>query len=313
LITSMAAIDVTRFLTLPLLEPLCDGSATAACLRALPADVLLKATADNAYAWAYSVVDDVWLEKAPIEQVALGAAHVNSVPLMTGFLPDEGQSFLTLMNPSATPEMTDFDGTLASTLGPKFAKAVADSGLWVPDDSFTVYNATVNALGLASLSCPIETFVNAAKESGAFPALHFYSLNRAYGMPWFNPFGLCTFPVGPDVPYYRCHSGDLYEIFGTYYFFSQIPRSNIDIYHTNLMQDLWASFARTQNPIPEKAYLEARGYESTLQALKQLDWTWPDLNVDERVVDLDWAALGKREGLPEKERCEALSKIRFGF
>jgi hypothetical protein len=32
-------------------------------------------------------------------------------------------------------------------------------------------NATVNALGLASLSCPIETFVNAAKESGAFPAL----------------------------------------------------------------------------------------------------------------------------------------------
>lgn len=72
------------------------------------------------------------------------------------------------------------------------------------------------------------------------------------------------------------------------------------------MQDLWASFARTHDPIPERAYLEARGYASTLQTLDDLEWEWPDFNQEEERVELEWGALALSEGLPETDRCEVL-------
>jgi hypothetical protein len=38
-------------------------------------------------------------------------------------------------------------------------------------------------------------------------------MQRGYALSYYNPYGLCTFPVGNSEPaYYRCHSGDLYEV-----------------------------------------------------------------------------------------------------
>ena len=42
---------------------------------------------------------------------------------------------------------------------------------------------------------------------------YIYSIKRAYGLPFFDPFDLCTFPVGEEgTPYYKCHSGELFEV-----------------------------------------------------------------------------------------------------
>jgi hypothetical protein len=72
-------------------------------------------------------------------------------------------------------------------------------------------NATVDVV-TDRLSCAGGNLVHTAAKSSAFPALYVYKNLRAYALSFLNRFGLCTFPVGKPQPYYRCHSGDLYEV-----------------------------------------------------------------------------------------------------
>lgn len=143
-------------------------------------------------------------------------------------------------------------------------------------------------------------------------------MQHAYALSFFDPYDLCTFPVGHIQPYYRCHSGDLYEVsfskflliclkqkfqvFGTYYIFDQPVRIPEDIFHTALIQDLWTSFARTGNPNPDQQDLAARGpaYASTLQILKETSWVWEQYNNETMFrASLDYPDLGVLRGLPD--------------
>ncbi|KAJ7787685.1 alpha/beta-hydrolase [Mycena olivaceomarginata] len=262
----------------PALDVYCNstGAARLACLQALPAETILNIT-NTVTTWV-GVLDGVYVLNDSVSQVSQGPSGVNSVPYMAGFMPEEGQS---LLGTTITPNMTDFDP--ASVVGADLGAKVLASGLWNITDSFTPYNATVNVFTDDLLTCSAEEMITAAAKTHAFPSLYVYEMQRAYALSYYNPYNLCTFPAGNDeLPYYRCHSGDLYEVFGTYHIFDQPIRNVRDIEYTTMIQDMWASFARTGNPNPPHAYLEARGYQSTLDVLSR--WTWPQYTAGKPVV-----------------------------
>jgi hypothetical protein len=94
---SSGTIEKTKQHLAPVLDPLCpdaNGGITRECLLKLDAEVLLNATAPYEHFFAYSVVDGKWLERSPIEQLMENPAGVNQVPLLTGTLPDEAQSYV---------------------------------------------------------------------------------------------------------------------------------------------------------------------------------------------------------------------------
>ncbi|KAJ3796292.1 hypothetical protein GGU11DRAFT_788903 [Lentinula aff. detonsa] len=76
-------------------------------------------------------------------------------------------------------------------------------------------------------------------------------------------------------PYYRCHSGDSYEVFGAYHIFSEPLRIPADISYTDLVQDIWTAFVRTG---AENSDLAAQGpaYQSMLRLLQDTKWVWPN-------------------------------------
>lgn len=159
------------------------------------------------------------------------------------------------------PNISSFNASLQTLIGAaQIDQAQADAivafGLWqVPTDYSSVYNASINIATDRIILCYAMEFVEAGAAADAYENLWVYLHQRAYGLSFYDFYNLCTFPVGePEMPYYRCHSGDLYEVFGTYYLFDLPPRVAEDIYYTNAVQDMWASFARTGNPNVDDEY-----------------------------------------------------------
>ncbi|KAJ4470222.1 alpha/beta-hydrolase [Lentinula aciculospora] len=294
----------------PFLSPLCHLNVTGAellkCLQVLPADILLNIT-NFASSWS-TVIDGIYALDSAVNQMALGPDAVNSVPFMLGFMPEEGQS---LLGNTILPNATDFNQSLINAVGSTLAEDVLQSGLWTINE-FHVYNATINVYTDWFLTCPAENMITAASNSNAFPAIYVYSMQHAYGLSFYDPYHLCTFPVGNPQPYYRCHSGDLYEVFGTYHIFSEPLRIPADISYTNLVQDLWANFARMGDPNPDLADLEARGpaYESTLRLLKETKWVWPVYdNESMQMASLEYPELMTVRGLPDdlNKKCVVIT------
>ncbi|KAI5832677.1 alpha/beta-hydrolase [Schizophyllum commune Tattone D] len=278
-----------------------NGTERLACLQNLPAETLLKMT-ETLSSWT-TTDDGVYRIGSSVDRAASGAEGVNSVYYMAGFLPDEGQS---LLGEAIEPDAKDLKDTLTKVVSEQTAEAVINSGLWKIDDKLTPYNATINVYTMQHLTCHAGEFITAAASSGAFPSIHVYNMHWAYALSYYDPYNLCTFPVGkPDTPYYKCHSGDLYEVFGTYYIFDQPVRTTEDIHHTVLVQDILGAFARTGNPNPDTRYLTVRGYESTLHAMGK--WNWPAYTWEEpKVAALRYSTLAVEDGLPDRMRCKVL-------
>ncbi|KAJ7706739.1 alpha/beta-hydrolase [Mycena rosella] len=286
--------------SVPALSVYCNstGAERLACLQALPADTLLNIT-NTATVWN-AVIDGIYTVTDTISAVSQGRSGINSVSYMAGFMPEEGQSLLQM---TIAPNMTVFDP--GAIVGADVGAKLTASGLWNISNNFTPYNASISVFTDNLLTCPAEEVITAAAAAYAFPSMYVYEMQRGYALSYYNPYGLCTFPIGnAEPPYYRCHSSDLYEVFGTYHIFDQPVRNVRDIEYTTMIQDMWASFARTGNPNPPAAYLAARGYDSTLKVLSR--WAWPQFTAEKPVVaQLQYP--GVLTGtLPDIARCKVL-------
>lgn len=124
-------------------------------------------------------------------------------------------------------------------------------------------------------------------------------------MSYYNPWDLCSFPVGQPQPYYRCHSGDLYEVFGSYHIFDLPIRTEEDIGHTNLQQDIWGAFARTGNPNPSIEYLRVRGYDGSYAIFDKLQWPQFD---GENALNIDYPS-PYVSSLPFEEKCAIVEEL----
>jgi hypothetical protein len=104
----------------------------------------------------------------------------------------------------------------------------------------------------------------------------------------------------------RCHSGELVYTFGTLGQSSLPFRDEFDQPFEQAILDMWVAFARTYNPNPSPAFLEARGYTSTSAALKR--WgPWKDVKSDAPVRILDWPSRGS--DWLERRQCEIPARL----
>lgn len=303
---SVAAAEIS-----PYLQPICHnatGEAMLKCLQATPAETLLNASSKASW---QTVIDSKYMPEQPLSLVSQG--EINSVNLMLGFMPEEGQS---LMQTAVAPNATNFNKSLDVLLefgavNQTQINTIASSGLWdVPKEFNSIYNATVNLITDSIILCYATEFVSAgsspAGNPDAFDSLWVYEHQRGYALSYYDYYNLCTFPVGkPETPYYRCHSSDLYEVFGTYYFFDQPVRVVDDIYYTNAVQDIWTAFARTGNPNPDKTYLAVRGYNSTAELFGKFQLEEYGSKTGQ-LAKLQWPQPWY-DSIPDQDHCRAMS------
>ncbi|QKX53708.1 uncharacterized protein TRUGW13939_00788 [Talaromyces rugulosus] len=306
--------DEIANVTVPAVAAVCGNSTGAArlsCLRSLGTDEFMNnitwsighgyANFDNG-----AIIDGIWIANQTVAAARNG--QLNRVHYMAGSMPEEGES---LLGTAIVQNATDFNATLYSIVGPDIPVAwpplVEKSGLWNNGtDPINAYNNTINAYTTAHLTCPGEQFIQAAHEANAFKSYYYYNNLRAYALSYYDPYTSCTFPVDkPNTPYYRCHSGDIYQVFGTYYIFDQPIRTAADIGHTNLQQDMWGAFARTGDPNPAKEYLRARGYTDSLALFEKFHW--PEFNGrDSMNIDFPEPFISD---LPWKEKCGVVEQL----
>ncbi|KAI5481310.1 hypothetical protein MNV49_004932 [Pseudohyphozyma bogoriensis] len=313
--------------------PNVTDAARLACLRSLPfsefrTNISYSLGPNYAQIDGGAIVDGVWLTNSTV--AAMRAGQVNDIYYMSGSMPEEGQS---LLGTSIAPNATNFTATMDSLAGSQYQtywpQNVTDSGLWKNgSDPINAYNQTINVFTTMHLTCPGQQVIHAAYESGAFKDMYllssfplrsifhspipqpsyYYSNTRAYGLGWFDAeaYNLCTFPVGsPTTPYYRCHSGDVYQVFGGYNYYQEPIRTTNDIGHGNLVQDMWGAFARTGNPNPALKYLEAKGYHDSYAVFK--NYQWPKFEGKES-VQISYPT-PKTSELPWAEKCAFVEEV----
>lgn len=149
----------------------------------------------------------------------------------------------------------------------------------IPDgtnQTLDLYNMTSRYITDSIFRCVDEATVYSGLQNGVWDEVYYYEFERSYQLYNYPEYNVCQPPVtadhasgDPSQPYFRCHSGDLYEVFGNIVFQGLPLRDDYDLPFEQLVVDTWASFARTYDPNPDPAFLQARGYTNTTQALEQ--------------------------------------------
>ena len=104
----------------------------------------------------------------------------------------------------------------------------------------------------------------------------------------------------------RCHSGELYYVFGT---LASLPyRDANDLPFMKMSLDTWASFVRTYNPNPSPLFLAARGFTDVLARFAaQPQWEQvTSANLKKKPLrQLQWGSF--MTGFKEEPQCSFLN------
>lgn len=236
------------------------------------------------------------------------------VPVIFGTTTNDGASFCAYPPEPPADNNSTISDYLAQAIAASLsiseteAQRVIDSGLFPYYDTG---NRTLDAFNVSQrvstdlqFRCVDEATVYAAALSGAFPAAYYYNMDRTY--EGYDPLNLGPLLNGgvlePGVDYFRLHGSDLGFTYG-----NQAPlRDARDLQASQLVSGYYAAFARTGSPNPPEAYLRARGYESTLAAVRQTG-AWEPVRAGEEgpAKQLDYPA--RTIAFPETEQCRFLN------
>ncbi|KAF9034290.1 Alpha/Beta hydrolase protein [Panaeolus papilionaceus] len=220
------------------------------------------------------VVQDGKIIKTP-HLMLNGAGPAAPAHVVFGWMRDDGADFIGSFPTPGETVTTALEG--AGLDGQTAQKAVGSSLFPMPKS----VNTTANVFNLTSrigtdgqFLCIDQATLVAASTNKIFPSIWSYQFDKSYA--GFQPIpGTCVppataeFPNGdPSLPYYRCHSGELYYNFGTLGQDSQPFRDANDLLISQVAVDAWGAFARTFNPNPTSSYLSARGYSTTAKVLE---------------------------------------------
>lgn len=238
-----------------------NATSQVACLRQLPVFTLLGLGATASYV----VQDGTYITS---DRLPLNGTEA-SYKLLMGIMRDDGAPFISYPN---TTNETAY---------------LADLG-WAepPADLFPLPRGTNQTLNLFNMTaryatdglfrCADEATVYSGIENGLWGEVYYYEFERSYQLVSWPGYDVCQPPAtaghvngDPSAPYFRCHSGDLYEVFGNIAF-QELPfRDDYDLPFEQLVLDSWSSFARTYDPNPDPDYLSVRGYSNTTEILEQ--------------------------------------------
>lgn len=293
------------------------GSAVVACLRALPLAVLQGASTVARYV----VVDGTYIVSKQLDLSRAGASNATNVTaaapyaLMMGTMRDDGTPLASFPAPGVTA--ADDAAYLSAEGYPNVSAALFP----VPGTSVSA-NVSLDLFNMSSrvstdgvFRCADTATVHAGLQSGLFPKAYYYEFHRAYqttgwpGLDVCNPPATPQHPAGdPARPYFCCHSGELYYVFGNIARQGLPWRDAHDQPFSQLALDAFAAFVRTADPNPDPAFLRARGpaYAASLAAREAPDGTWMPATraAGNTMRILDWPP--RQSAFSETEQCASL-------
>lgn len=273
-----------------------DAVSQVDCLRAVPATTL--ANLDTVA--RYMVVDGTYITSP---QLQLDGPRLPFNVLM-GVMHHDGAPFITY------PTTTNETAYLSSQ---GFSDPPADlfpipAG---PNATLDLYNMSSRLATDGIFRCIDQATAKRATQTGRLGPIFFYQFGRSYQLIGWPDTNVCeapptpAYPAGdPSLPYFKCHSGDLYYVFGNVLRMGLPDRDGKDVWFSRVILDSWAAFARTADPNPDRGFLLARGFQSTLQALES-DGDWvPTVAGELRLRVLDVRSY--HEPFQELAQCEEL-------
>ncbi|KAL6711076.1 hypothetical protein ACN47E_006951 [Coniothyrium glycines] len=279
------------------------GEELVTCLQNVDPVKLIAGTIST-----YPVVDGSFLIDS---HLLLGASSAKlNIPIMLGIMHDDGSPF------TSYPSTTNVSALLTSQSFPASAILSAPSLFPIPANQNTtlaLFNFTSHIATDTQFRCLGQSTAYTAAKNSRFKSVFAYEFDRAYQLADYSPNPpACEapsqpgFPYGnPSAPYYKCHSGELYSVFGTTTMF-RAPRDEDDIPFSQFVLDSWASFARTGDPNPTRKFLDARGFTNTTRILER-SGRWERVQSEKpRLKVLD--VVGRMEGFRDVEQCEVLGQ-----
>ena len=173
-----------------------------------------------------------------------------------------------------------------------------------------IFNASLRIATDGEFTCLELAKAYAGAKNKAFKSTYAFEFNRTYSpsgytKTWCDAPKTADRPRGdPDGEYYKCHAGEQLIVFGNVRRAGQADRDGLDVPFTQLVVDYWGSFARTGDPNPDKAYLEARGYFASLGQVER-SGRWEPVDAQKPTMRLlQWN--GAQVPFVEQSQCQAL-------
>ena len=166
----------------------------------------------------------------------------------------------------------------------------------------------------AMFRCLGQSTTYTAAKNDIFKSVYAYEFDRAYQIAEWSPNPpACEAPItpshpfgDPNAPFYKCHSGELYSVFGTTVRQGRPPRDDVDVPFSQYIVDTWTAFARTGKPTPDAAFLSARGFANTTMFV-EAGGEWTQVGESDKPIRvLDTRV--RNEGWREVEQCEVLGQ-----
>lgn len=274
-----------------------DVEDQVSCLKTIPASTIISLDTVARY-----VVQDGTFVNT--EELILAERNGSSayVPVIFGTTANEGASMI----PFPPANITDEAQGLAASLNISLVQAqrVIDSGLFPYYDTgnltLDTFNVSQSVATDLDFRCVDEATVYAGAVSGVFPRSYYYTIYRTY--EGYDPNGLGTALTGgpesdPELPYFRLHGSELGFTTG-----NQYPlRDDRDLKASQLISGYFAEFAKSGQPNPSVEYLQVRGYDNTLQAVREAG-NWDPVSDEKGPAKiLDWPS--PTVDFPDLEQC----------
>ncbi|KAJ5748399.1 uncharacterized protein N7511_010095 [Penicillium nucicola] len=278
-----------------------DAISPLECLRALPVSTITGLT----NLARYLVVDGVYLDRPELD--LRHPSSTASVPLMIGTMRDDGAAMIGYPNSGETIQKFLYESGLPESIAPSALFPVPSTANLTLD----IFNTTARAATDAIFRCVDEATAYAGTKHDVFPEIFYYEFNRSYQMPDWSPNApVCDSPITEEYPhgdpsqeYFKCHSGELYYVFGTILRQGLPLRDEFDLPFGQYVLDSWAAFSRSYDPTPDLGFLKAKGYVNTTKMVRETG-SWASYRQKGQARLLQWPP--GTSDLVETEQCRAL-------
>ncbi|KAI1804417.1 cholinesterase [Daldinia bambusicola] len=227
------------------------------CLRSISPHVLAGGL--SAYA-RFPVVDGTYLtsDRLPLEGPTL------PVRIMMGTTRDDGGAFIGF--PTKT-NATAYLGSQGYAVPPADLFPIPD----IENKTLALFSMAARLVTDSIFRCGDQAEISGGLRNHRFHPVYFYEFNRTYQLAEWPGLDVCEPPKSPAHPhgdpgaeYRKCHSGELYYIFGNLFRQGLPMRDEFDLPFQQFVVDTFSSFARTYDPNPDVGFLEVRGFQNTL-------------------------------------------------
>ncbi|KAI8958790.1 cholinesterase [Daldinia sp. FL1419] len=230
------------------------------CLRSISPHVLAGSLSTFA---RFPVVDGRYLTS---DRLQLRGPTL-PVRIMMGTTRDDGGPFISY--PTTTNE-TEYLVSQGYDVPPSDLFPVPD----IENKTLALFNMATRLVTDSIFRCGDQATVYGGLRNNRFHPVYFYEFNRTYQLSDWPRLDACeppktaSHPHGdPDGEYLKCHSGELYYIFGNIARQGLPMRDEFDLPFQQYILDVFSSFARSFDPNPDVEFLKARGFQSTLEEI----------------------------------------------